>query len=334
MKIKKAKFWVIIFLIIISLVTGGCSSQTPTQGGIESKGESKYPQKPITLLVGFDAGGPSDAAARIIAPYLEKELGQPVVIENKPGSAGELSYNLLASSKPDGYTLGIINLPNIVAMPLNHETTFKLDDLAWIGNTSFDENVIAVKADGKYKTLEDLINAAKKNPKGVTIGDSGPMGDDQLAAMVFADNAGVQFKDTPFKGTGPSIVALLGGHIDAVVSNAVDVIEQVKSGEMVVLATMGDKPNPDLPGVPTLKDKGFDVTMATYRSIAASAKTPPEILEKLRTALSKASENPEAIEAANKAKLPIVYMSQGELNKVVEDTDKKLKPLNLDKLGQ
>lgn len=202
-----------------------------------------------------------------------------------------------------------------------------MGDYAYIGNVIYHENLVVVQKGSQYKSIDDLINKAKANPGTVTIGNSGPYADDHLASLAFQHAAGIKFKDTAFQGTAPSLVALLGGHIDAVVCNVADIVEKVKQGQVVVLASMGEKRNELFPDAPTLSEKGMKVVMGNYTTLAAPAKTPPEVLEKLRTALQKATSDPEYIKKTGEAKLPIKYINAADTEKVYKETQVSLEKL-------
>ena len=327
---KLTKKWIAFGLIASVLAFGlvGCSTQTKAPNAPKT---AKYPEKPISLYVGFTAGGVTDIAARAIATYMEKELGQPITVVNKPGGGGEIAFEQVAKAAPDGYTLGIINSPNIVGMLLDHKTNFTLDDFAYLGNVSFDENVIVAKADGPYKTLEDLLSAATQKPNAITVAHTGVNGDDHLASLLLQKAAKVKFKDLTFEGASPALTALLGGHIDAVVVNTGDIIEQVKQKKLVLLATMGEKRNQEFPDVATLKDKKLDVVAGSYRGIAAPVKTPPEIVAKLKDALQKAASNPEYKQKQAEAKQPVVYIDGDTFSATVKKQYESMKTLDLKK---
>lgn len=328
---KRASFKLLIITlttVYMAIIAVGCS--------VGNKGETqkaiKYPEKPIQILVGFAAGGPNDKSARLIAPFLEKQLGQPVSIVNKPGGAGEVAFVSLAHANPDGYTLSMVNFPNVVAIAMHHKTNYTLQDFGWLGNLSFDENVIVAKADGSYRTIEDLIIAAKKNPEGIIAGHSGPLTDDQLAGLVFEKAAGVKFRWTPFQGSAPSITALLGGHIEIAIANVVDVEELAKDKKLIVLATMGEERNPKLPDVPTLKEKGINVVLGSYRALAAPAKVPPEILSKLREEVKKAVNDPEYKKRAKETNEPVYYIEPEKFDGIINEMSDRLKAMDIQQI--
>ncbi len=289
--------------------------------------KDKYPSRPIELLVGYAAGGASDISARMIAPFLEAELGQPVVVVNKPGAGGEIAYTALAKGSKEGYLLGFINAPATISIPLSHKVNYSMKDFAFIGNVIYHENLIVVKESGNYKTFEDLMAKAKQNPGVVTIGNSGPYADDHLASLAFQNSVGIKLKDIAFKGTAPSLVALLGGHIDSVVCNVADIVDHVQQGQIRVVATMGEERNPLFPNAPTLKEKGYKITMGNYTTLAAPSSIDSKRLRKLNVALENAVNNPTFIKKASDAKLPVKYFNSKEITKIYQQSDVSLQNL-------
>ena len=287
----------------------------------------KYPTKAVEILVGYGAGGASDITARILAPHLEKILGQPVVVVNKPGGGGEIAYTMLAKANPDGYTLGLINSPATISIPLSRKVSYTMNDFAYIGNVIYHENLIVVKSDSKIKTFEDFITEAKAKAGKLNVGNSGPYADDHLASLALQHAAGIKVKDTPFQGTAPSLVSLLGGHIDAVVCNVADIVEKVKQEQVRVVFTMGEKRNELFPNAPTMKEKGMNVVMGNYTTLGAPAKTPPEILNKLIEAMKQAMSSPEFIKKSGDAKLPVKYFSAEEIAKIYKQDTTALENL-------
>ncbi len=309
----------VILLALTALVFGEAS--------VWAQQTVKYPTKAIEILVGYGAGGASDITARLIAPHLEKILGQPVVVVNKPGGGGEIAYTMLAKANPDGYTLGLINSPATISIPLSRKVSYTMSDFAYIGNIIYHENLIVVKPDSKIKTFEDFVSEAKAKAGKLNVGNSGPYADDHLASLALQHAAGIKVKDTPFQGTAPSLVSLLGGHIDAVVCNVADIVEKVKQEQVRVVFTMGEKRNELFPNAPTMKEKGMNVVMGNYTTLGAPAKTPPEILNKLIEAMKQAMSSPEFIKKSGDAKLPVKYFSAEEIAKIYKQDTTALENL-------
>ena len=287
-----------------------------------------YPTRSIETQVGYAAGGASDIIARIVAEHLSAELGQPVVVQNYAGAGGEIAYTGVATARKDGYTLGYINAPATMSIPLSRKAAYTMDDFAFIGNVIYHENLIVVSPDGPYKNIDDLFAAAKANPGTITLGNSGAYADDHLASLKMQHETGLTFSDTMFQGSAPSLVALMGNHIDSVVCNVADVVQKSKDGQVVVIATMGAERNPLFPDAPTLKELGYDVLMGNYTTLAAPAGTPDDVLATLRTALENVCKSEAYLQAAGvDAGLPIEYFNAEEIEAIYKDANEALKQL-------
>ena len=287
-----------------------------------------YPSRSIETQVGYAAGGASDIIARIVAEHLSAELGQPVVVQNYAGAGGEIAYTGVATARKDGYTLGYINAPATMSIPLSRKAAYTMDDFAFIGNVIYHENLIVVSPDGPYKNIDDLFAAAKANPGAITLGNSGAYADDHLASLKMQHETGLTFSNTMFQGSAPSLVALMGNHIDSVVCNVADVVQKSKDGQVVVIATMGAERNPLFPDAPTLKELGYDVLMGNYTTLAAPAGTPDDVLAMLRTALENVCKSEAYLQAAGvDAGLPIEYFNAEEIEAIYKDANEALKQL-------
>ena len=324
-------------VVAVSLCSCGQSGSSVSDASVNSSAtaasktetpKTDYPTKSIETLVGYAAGGASDIIARIVAEYLGNQLGESVVVQNMEGAGGEIAYTGIATAKNDGYTLGYINAPAKMSIPLSRSVNYKLDDFAFIGNVIYHENLIVVSPDGPYKSYDDLKAAIEANPGKITVGNSGAYADDHLASLKWQFETGLKVEDTVFQGTAPSLVALMGNHIDAVICNVADVVQKSKDGQVVVIATMGEERNPLFPDAPTLKELGFDVLMGNYTTLAAPADTPEEILTILREALEQAVNSPEYQKAAGEdAGLPIKYYNAQEIEEIYQKSNEDLKKM-------
>jgi tripartite-type tricarboxylate transporter receptor subunit TctC len=303
-----------------------CGNETSQESETSSIDKPTYPIKPIETLVGYAAGGSTDIIARTVAEYLESELGQSIVVINREGAGGEIAYTELAQASPDGYKLGYLNNPATISIPLSRKANYTLDDFEFIGNVLYHENLVVVNSEGPYQSIEDLINEAKSNPGKINVGNSGPYADDHLASLKFQKEVGVKFEDVMFEGTSPSLVALLGGHVDAVICNVTDVVSMIKDGKISIIATMGEERNPLFENAPTLKELGYDVVMGNYTTLAAPANTPQEILKILRGALESAVTSSEYLKAAEEKALPVKFLNHEEIKEIY---DKSAEELNI-----
>jgi tripartite-type tricarboxylate transporter receptor subunit TctC len=296
-----------------------------------SVGAQDFPakNKAITLVVGFSAGGSSDAGARILAGGMEKVLGTKVEVLNKPGASGQIGYTMVAQSKPDGYTIGLASLPGIMVsiMDADRKAAYKKDDFQPIALQVLDAGVLAVKADSPYKTVKDLLDDAKARPKKITISTTGLQTGDHFTILQLQQLTGTQFAIVHFDGAGTAMTALLGKKIDAYVGNVGDVLSQLKSGDIRVLGVMDSEESPFLPGVKTFEAQDINLLGGSWRGYLAPAGTPMEIVEKISAAIKTALETEEVKSAMAKLGLHIRYMDVKGYTKVWDDYGTVVKDL-------
>jgi len=283
-----------------------------------------YPDRPITMIVAYSAGGGTDVGARAFAPYLEKYLGQTIVIINKPGAGGELGFTEIVNSKPDGYTIGFSNTPTFISIPIQRKTRFSVDMAAPIANIVDDPSAISVQSDSEIKSLEDLIAYAKANPGKVTYGSSGVGSDDHLAVLAFMRKAGIDMRHVPFSGEANVRAALLGGHIMVGSMNLSGSLPYQKEGKIKILAQMGRERWDAAPNVPTMTEQGFPIVFGATRGLSAPAGTPDDILTTLSDAVKKAVADPGFIEQAAKLNLPLAYLNATDYKKSLYDLQAEL----------
>ena len=286
--------------------------------------------KPITLIVGSDAGGSSDVGARLLSPHMEKELGSPVNVVNKPGAGWQVGLTELANSKPDGYTFGMTVLPqtNTIYLDPERKAVFTRKSFAPVGMQVVDPGVVAVKADSKYQTLKDLLDAAKANPGKITASTTGIMGDDHLSLLRTEKGAGVDFATVHFTGGAPSITALLGGNVEVNFNNVGDYMSQVKAGTVKILAILDSQQSKYYPGVKTFEEQtGVKLYSSSSRGMSAPSATPKEAQDALAAAFKKAWENPDHQSKMNDSALSLKYMTPAEMGKYWDDMDAQLPDL-------
>ncbi len=290
---------------------------------------AEYPERPITMIVAFSPGGGTDVLARSFAPFIEKYLGKGAsfTIINKPGAGGEVGFTAVAKSKPDGYTIGFLNLPNLLAIPIEREARFSLDSFTPLANMVDDPGAINVHVDSPFKSLKDLVTYAKENPGAVTIGTSGVGGDDHLAVLSFAKQAGIKIAHVPFPGAAPNRTALLGRHITAGAFNVSEAIQYAQEGKIRILGVMAEKRWELAPDAPTFKEQGFDVIMGSQRGMGAPAGFPEEAKNKLSEAIGKAVNDPEFQEKAKKIYLPLSFMPSDEYAAFLKQKDDQFRKM-------
>src|SRR5258706_3808354 len=276
--------------------------------------QGDYPAKAVTLVVPFPPGGSADITARRVAEAMGRFLMQPVVVENKAGAGGGVGMAYVAKARPDGYTL-LLALSSISVIPeadriLGRDPMYQFDQLVPVARFTADPTVLAVRADGPYKSVKDLIEAARKAPATIPYGSSGNYGTMHVPMVKLSQSAGVKWLHVPFTGAGPAIVALLGGQVEALSTGPSTVIQHMKAGKVRILATWGDARHPALPEVPTLKELGYDAQYSQWTGLFAPAGTPEAVIAKLREAARFASEDAGLKGALAKVETPIQYLDQ------------------------
>ena len=286
-------------------------AQAPAQAPAPAQPQG-FPRRSIQLIVPAPAGGPTDIGARVLASIMEKDIGQPVVVVNKPGAGAQLGATELARARPDGYTIGYFTMPGLNTMVLDPErkAAFTLDSFALIINQVLDPGVIWVRADSPFKTLADLVAAVKKEPNKFSACTTGILSDDHLAIMMLEEAANIKFRVVHFDGASQQFTAILGGHVDVAFDNVGSVRKRAMSGEVRVLAVMDPQRSKLMPDSPTTKELGFPtVNSNSTRGIAAPKGVPPAILTYLEAALKKAMESPEHLRKMEDVGLEVRIMT-------------------------
>jgi tripartite-type tricarboxylate transporter receptor subunit TctC len=301
---RKALSFVLAFVMIL-----GFSAYV----GAEGTKEAAYPTKAAEFLIPFEAGGSADAMGRALASAAEQYFGQSIVPVNRPGGGGGVMYQALKNSPADGYTIGwnstsVLTATNIGNVPFGYDA---FDHVCRIGYTSMP---IAVRADSPYRTIGDLIAAAKRRPGELIIGNAGTGSATHLTAVVFAVKTGIEVTHVPY-GAQRRVPALLGGEADAVVVPLPEISAHVQAGEARILAFPTNTRVPGFESVPTLKEEGIDVVIELFRGISAPKGTPPDVLAKLEDSFKKASEDPDFKKIADANGFLIDFMGHEEFEK-------------------
>ncbi|MGE0225453.1 MAG: tripartite tricarboxylate transporter substrate binding protein [Acetobacteraceae bacterium] len=282
-----------------------------------------FPRRAIQMIVAFPAGGGTDVGARVLAALAEKELGQPIVVVNKTGAGGQLGWTEASRARPDGYTLAFINLPgmNTIILDPERKALFNLDSFVPVINQVVDAGAIWVKADSPYKTLGDLIEAARKSPGKVSACTTGILSDDHLAILMMAEAAKVDFRIVHFDGGAQQVTAVLGNHVEVAFDNVGGgVVKRVQSGDARVLAVLDKERSKFLPDVPTTVELGYPtVISSSSRGVAVPKGTPASAIKVIETAFAKAMANPEHIKKLEDAGLAVKVMVGEEYAKYYRD---------------
>jgi len=276
--------------------------------------QSDYPSHAITMVVPFPPGGVADITGRPVAEAMSRILKVPVVVENRSGAGGGIGMQYVARAKPDGYTV-LMALSSISIIPeadkvLGRDPMYQLSQLVPIARFTADPTVLAVRADSPYKSVKDLVEAARKAPGSIPYGSSGNYGTMHVPMEMLDNAAGVKMLHVPFTGAGPAIVALLGGQVEAISTGPSTVSGHVKGGKVRVLATWGEARHPAFPDVPTLKELGYDAQFSQWTGLFVPAGTPEPVIARLREAAKAVVADANFQQAMGKVETPVQYLDQ------------------------
>ncbi|TFY97960.1 tripartite tricarboxylate transporter substrate binding protein [Ramlibacter rhizophilus] len=281
-----------------------------------------FPSKPVKMIVPFPPGGLADTVARPVAEAMSRELGQPVVIENKGGAGGGIGMAQAAKSPADGYTV-LMALSSYSVLPeadkvLGRPPMYTYDALRPIARYTADPTVLAVRADAPWKTVKDFVEDARRRPGAINYGSSGNYGTMHVPMEILAQQTGTKLTHVPFTGAGPAVVALLGGQVEALSTGPATVLQHVKAGKLKVLGHWGTQPLQSMPDVPSLKDAGYDATYAQWSGLFVPAGTPEPVVQKLRAAAKAAAEDPKVKQVILAAGSPIQYQDAPAFDQYVQ----------------
>ncbi|MET7328923.1 tripartite tricarboxylate transporter substrate binding protein [Nonomuraea sp. NPDC005650] len=295
-----------VVAVMTALAACGAQQSGGAAGAWPRKG------KPVTLIVSFAPGAAVDAAARVVAPVLEKELGTNVEVLNRPGAGGQIGYTALTKAKPDGYTIGATGSPSVVVSPLDPSrgATYTRQSFQPLGMQVLDPMLVGVAPGSPYKDLKALIEAVKAKPKSVTATTTGVQTGEHFALADIQQKTGAEFAPVHFsEGAASAIAAFLGEHVTVFAGNVSDVKDLVAQGKIRVLGIMSAERSPFLPDAPTFAEQGYQVEAATARGYSAPAGLPDEVRVKIEGALKKAIEDPAVVAKMKDLGLNTAYKS-------------------------
>ncbi|ETF04229.1 ABC transporter substrate-binding protein [Advenella kashmirensis W13003] len=266
-----------------------------------------YPDHPVELIVPSSPGGGTDLMARVIAEVSGKYMPQPFVVSNKPGAGGGIGMGDVQRAKPDGYKVAVL-ISELAILPHLKMISFTEKDFVPIARLNGDPGTIVVKSDTPWSNVQALIEAAKKNPGALSMGNAGAGTIWHLAAAAIERDQGVKFNNISFQGAAPSVTALLGGHVQAIVVSPVEVNTYIRSGQLKMLGVMTDaRLTGEYASVPTLKESGINVSVGTWRGLGVPKNTPDNVVEYLRDVSGKIVTDPKFKEGMAHANLAVSY---------------------------
>jgi tripartite-type tricarboxylate transporter receptor subunit TctC len=267
-----------------------------------------FPSGPVRLIVTFPAGGPTDVTARALAEATSKHLGQPVLVENRPGAAGTLGYAALATAKPDGQTVAMTPITGLRVSQMENTAWHPLKDVSYVIGLTGYVFAVVVRQDAPWKTMKELADHIAANPEKVTYGSHGVGSSVHLAMEELSGAQGWKVTHVPFKGSADMMTALIGGHVQ-VALDSTGAVPQVEGGRARVLAVFTEQRVPVWPDAPTLKELGYGIVQISPYGLGAPAATPPAIVRALHDAFRKGAEDPGHLKALARYNQPVWYKS-------------------------
>lgn len=297
-------------------------------GGPDKKVEYPEKGKTISIIVPYAAGNTPDIGTRLVATGLQKELGVPIQVVNRPGAGSQTGTTALAMAKPDGYTLGAVSTTTLLTY-LDPERKAVYNGKSFLPLVVFmSEPVgIAVLARSPYKTMKELVDAAKAKPREIKAGDGGLMASTHLASILVQRAAGIELSSVHFDGAAPGMTALLGGHIDVGIFGCGNLAAPFKNGQIRVLGVVDKQEFTFLPGVKTLQAQGYNAAFAILTGIAAPAGTPKEIVAILSGAMKRVADSDGFKQKMDEVGRDRPYMGPAEFARYWAETEEMLRPL-------
>ncbi len=283
-----------------------------------------YPEKPITLMIAYPPGGGTDLIGRAIAPYIEKYLGggAKIVVVNRSGAGGEVGFSALANSPADGYTIGFVNTPPLLTIPIERAAQFHWQRFDYLGNIIDDPCNFSVHADTPIRNLAELQAWAKAHPGEATVGTTGVGSDDHIAMLKFERAAGVKMRHIPFKGSAEVRAAIVGKQITVAAVNIGEALQFQKGGSPIRnLVQMSPARTNLAPELATAREQGFDIEMSSLRGLVAPKGLPAEVRERLTRAIAQSVADPEFQGKAVQFFAPLRYLAPGEYEALVREAD-------------
>ena len=286
-----------------------------------------YPTKPITLMTAFNAGGGSDVSHRLLEKFAKGVFDQPIVVTYKAGAGGEIGWTWLAGAKPDGYTIGGVDLPHIVLQPMlrpEGQPGYKTEQLSPLCGLVYDADVVMVPEAGPHKTFKDLIAYARANPGKVKVATVGRLTGDHLFLMQIEKLTGAKFTQVPYSGSGNAIPALLSGEVDAYFGSGSSFLRMEKTRGLAV----GSRERYELcPDVPTFIEQGYDIESGKYRGLATPRNIPAEARQYLETRFAELCANPEYQKAVKSSGLTPFFQTGKDFGETIRTQGKQAEKL-------
>jgi tripartite-type tricarboxylate transporter receptor subunit TctC len=283
--------------------------------GFEFAQAQEYPTKPVTLVIPFGVGGSHDLTARAVTSVAADYLGQPMLVQPKPGGGGAIAAEFVARAAPDGYTLLFGGSGPNTTLPAIEGRSKGPDDFVAVCRVNYSPAVIIARADAPYKTFKEMLAWAKANPGKLVFGNTGPWGAGDLSWKMIVKETGIETKNVPHDGGGPALVALLGGHVDVSGLFSAQTLPHIQAGKLRPLAVTDIRRDPAMKNVPTCKEEGVNIFYVMWRGTLAPQGTPRAVVDRLAGAFKKMGEDKSVVPMINKLGDEINYLGPDEFAK-------------------
>jgi len=307
--------------VMLMLLLTACGSKQET--GPAKSTATKWPEKNITIIVPYPAGGSTDLTIRTLAEALKTDLGKNIIVLNKAGGGGSVGAAECAIAKPDGYTFTVANAANMSIVPRGAKISYTYKSFSPISQISNTPLAIAVRDDFPANTLKEWIEWSRKNEGKMRFGSAGANSTQQLTLDILSKKENIKTTHIAFNGAGPAVAGALGGHVETVVALTTDLLPNHKAGKLKILAVFSDTRVKELPDVPSIKELGYnDISFGVWYALVGPAGLPAEIVAKMDTAVKKAVESTMVKDAYAKMNISVDYLDSKKLASKMENIDK------------
>lgn len=303
----------LLLVLAMPALASGAAEQTP----------ESYPSGTVTSIIPWPAGGRTDLAARVWAPFLEEELGVPVVISNMAGAGGVTGSNTLIRARPDGYTFGVLSISLNLSM-WNKMPPFEFERLEPVSMIFSAPMTVSVAADSPWQTLDELIAYGRANPGALRHANSGSGTSQHVISAAFFQQAGVEVTHVPYGGDGPAATALATGEVEVAGAPMIAMQPFLDGGDVRILAITGEQRSPLYPDIPTVRELGYDFALESFDGIYLPLNTPRSVIDRLDQAIGRMARRPDFIEAMHRISYEIAYLPTDEFRQYLSVVNPQL----------
>lgn len=319
---KKFLMLILVALLFVVVGCGQSNEEAVTEGEGQNdsdEGNGDFPEKPIELIVPYPPGGGTDTVSRVVENYVNEHLDEPVVIVNRSGGTGTVGNTEVFHAEPDGYTIGLVTVETLSVQPHFGNTPYTYDSFQPISRVTSEPQIFVVRSDSPWETFEEWMEYVQENPGQFLYATPGPGSAGHIAMESINLAEGLESRDVPQEGGGPAIDAILSGEVDGLILTYPELKSHIDSGDLRILANVGETVTEPLSDIPTLADFGIDVGLDAYYAYVAPKGIPEDRLDILHNAFKKALEDPDFIEQFEQMDFTPAYADPEETQQVITD---------------